>query len=120
MLVGIPTDDWNLQIELNRYLHCPANPPGAFADHGHEHHAYDVVRVSPGAWGALGTLEDVDPSSSWHGARKTFRLTADARTVMVRYDVPGRAAPVCVDTCLSPDYLTLLMNGRTRIRHWSR
>ena len=53
MVVGNPCDDWNWMEELNRYMDVPKNHPGAFADLGFEHDAYDGG--SNRVWTAEGT-----------------------------------------------------------------
>src|SRR5918994_626796 len=52
LVVGNPTDDWNFQEELNRYMDHPPNHPGALADVGFEHDRYLVSALSDGthAW----------------------------------------------------------------------
>ena len=43
LIIGNPSDDWNLQEELNRYMDCPRNHPGALSDVGYEHNQYQAT-----------------------------------------------------------------------------
>ncbi|MGY1663003.1 glycogen/starch synthase [Geodermatophilus sp. SYSU D00705] len=110
LVVGNPTDDWNRQEDLNRYMDAPANHPGALADGGAVHDRFaatvrledDAVRVD------LVDVEDASPSA---GLRKQILLDEDAAVLLVRYDLPPTMTGAVVDTCLSPDYYSLLRFG---------
>ena len=42
MVIGNPCDDWNWQEELNKFMHIPANHPGALTDLRFEDDRYEV------------------------------------------------------------------------------
>jgi hypothetical protein len=116
LVVGNPTDDWNCQEELNRYMDVPANHPGGLADaggvnDGYEvtvHHEDGVVRVE---------LENVQGDSPLHGLRKRIVLEAGSSALLVGYDLPAAALEVVVESCLSPDYYRLLRHGPAGLQH---
>ena len=110
LLVGNPSDDWNWQESLNSYMEQPANHPGALADVGAFHDRYRA-EVAVAADGVTAELVNVEDSGPLRGARKRVVLARGASALVVRYEaVPG---PVVVHSCLSPDYRTLLREGRS-------
>ncbi|GAA2719548.1 hypothetical protein CAE01nite_07090 [Cellulomonas aerilata] len=118
LLVGNPTDDWNWQESLNRYMDQPANHPGALADHGAFDDRYRA-RVETTPAGVVVDLVDEEATGPMRGARKRVFLGREA-ALGVRYDRgDGRdepAAPTTLHTCLSPDYATLLRHGRSALQ----
>ncbi|SFK58293.1 glycogen/starch synthase [Geodermatophilus ruber] len=110
LVVGNPTDDWNRQESMNRYMDLPANHPGALADAGAVHDRHDpAVHVADGT--ACVELTDVQEDSPLCGLRKQILLAEGSAALVVGYDLPATAAGVTVDTCLSPDYWSLLRHG---------
>jgi hypothetical protein len=118
--IGNPTDHWNLQEDLNRYMRSPANHPGALSDVGFENDPYRVAALETGADYAFVELNNVGADSSLRGARKSFLLAADSPALVVRYELPDGATPLAVESCLSPDYDRLLRDGRRRIQRCER
>lgn len=116
LLVGNPTDDWNFQQSLNSYMDLPANHPGALADVGFEHDRYEVFALRATSDYAFAELINVERSSALFGSRKSVLLTADAPALMVRYETLGRLEAFSTRSCLSPDYLRLLREGRGGLR----
>ena len=118
LLVGNPSDDWNWQESLNRYMEQPANHPGALADEGafNDRYEADVAVTADGVTVDLVNLEATGPL---RGARKRLFL-GHSPALSVRYQTarngsnPGAASTV-VRTCLSPDYATLLREGRSAL-----
>jgi hypothetical protein len=110
--IGNPTDHWNFQEELNRYMDLPANHPGALADVGFEHEPWRVVE-------AAGACLRMEATGALLGARKAIVATPRDPALVVCYELPQAGAPFATEACLSPDYLTLLREGRralTRVR----
>ncbi|HSE69323.1 MAG TPA: glycogen/starch synthase [Nocardioidaceae bacterium] len=117
LAVGNPTDDWNWQESLNRYMDRPANHPGALADSGFVHDRYEVSITAEGDV-VLVEMVDVQAGSALHGARKRVLLEADSPALLVHYDLPPSRAELSTDVCLSPDYRTLLRHGRRHVRRF--
>jgi starch synthase len=115
LLVGNPTDDWNFQEELNRFMDQPANHPGALRDLGYEHDRYAVSGLQVGLTHARVDLTNVQPDSRLHGCRKTLLLTADAESLLVCYRAPEEVREPATEACLSPDYYRLLREGRAAV-----
>lgn len=115
LVVGNPTDDWNWQESLHRYMDQPANHPGALSDLGFVHDRYDAStpEVSDGA---LVELVDVDENSDLRGARKRILLPDDGEALVVAYELPYGCEELTVETCLSPHYYQLLRQGRRGLR----
>jgi starch synthase len=114
-VVGNPTDHWNFQEALNRYMDQPPNHPGALADVGFEHDRYEIDDLESGpdhAFVQLANLE-MGPLS---GARKGFLLPASASGLVVCYELPDGVEQLATEACLSPDYHSLLRNGRRDVR----
>lgn len=117
LVVGNPADDWNWQEEQNRFMEVPPNHPGAFADAGHENDRYRVLSAFEDERGAEVGLVNHETVRPLAGALKVFRLAAGARRIDVSYVLP-RASDrrgserLGVDFALSPDYLSLLREGR--------
>jgi hypothetical protein len=104
MVIGNPCDDWNWMEELNRFMDVPRNHPGAFADDGFEHEAFETGRLpQPGSAVAV-ALE------SAHGLSKEYRL--EGSRIGVTYTLPDGVESLAVEFGLSPDYLRLLRDGR--------
>ncbi|WP_222267309.1 glycogen/starch synthase [Modestobacter marinus] len=115
LVVGNPTDDWNCQEEMNRYMDVPANHPGALADLGSVHDRH-VVTVHPGDGALAVELEDVQPDSPLCGLRKRVLLDAGSAALLIGYDLPLDVPGLTVETCLSPDYHELLREGAGALR----
>ncbi|MEP7198838.1 MAG: hypothetical protein ABI874_03370 [Chloroflexota bacterium] len=115
LVVGNPADDWNWQEALNRFMELPRNHPGAFADVAHENDAYSVRAMDCAAETATAHLVNCAPESALRGTEKIFRLGADASAVRVSYLLPATREPLRVEFCLSPDYLSLLREGRRSV-----
>jgi hypothetical protein len=110
LVVGNPTDDWNCQEAMNRYMDVPANHPGALADLASVHDRFEVT-VHPGDGVLAVELEDVQPDSPLCGLRKRVLLEAGGAALLVGYDLPVDLPSLTVETCLSPDYHQLLRAG---------
>ncbi len=117
LVVGNPTDDWNWQESLNRYMDEPANHPGALADGGFTHDRYDVT-VTLEDDDVLVEMVDVEPDSALRGARKRILLEADSHVLTVGYELPPDLPLLMVEVCLSTDYYSLLRNGRQDVRRF--
>jgi starch synthase len=108
--IGNPTDHWNFQEELNRYMDLPANHPGALADVGYEHEPWRVEDAS-------GSCVRMGATGALRGARKAIVAAPGEPVLIVCYDLPDAGAAFATEACLSPDYLTLLREGRRALRH---
>ena len=115
LVVGNPTDDWNRQEALNRYMDVPANHPGALADVGsvHDRHAV-TVHHADGA--VVAELVDVEETSPLCGLRKRVLLEDEAAALVVGYELPPGTSGLTVENCLSPDYHRLLRHGADGLR----
>jgi hypothetical protein len=112
MVVGNPSDDWNLKEELNDYMDVPRNHPGAMADVGFEHDSYtvQVMAAKDGSVSALLTNECRDSSAL--GMTKKYSLVSyEDEKICVEYALPGTLSGLEVECGLSPDYLRLLREG---------
>lgn len=116
LVVGNPADDWNWQEEANQFMRVPRNHPGGFADVGHENDAWQVDAVWSGDDGVFVQLLNVEPGSSIAGATKTFHLAGDRPVLGASYHLPDVPERFLVDFALSPDYLSLLRQGRAAVR----
>lgn len=116
LLIGNPTDDWNWQEELNRYMDRPPNHPGALAEGGYPHDRWEVRRRQAAADHVVAELVNVEPASPLRGARKTVALPAAEAALGVCYRLDRRVPGLTVQFCLSPDYYRLLREGRRRVR----
>ena len=111
LVIGNPSDDWNWQESLNRYMDEPANHPGALADLGFVHDRYDVS-LSFDEDAVMVDLVDVEEGSVLRGARKRILLGATSQALLVEYQLPHRHRGLNLDICLSTDYYSLLREGR--------
>ncbi len=109
LVIGNPTDDWNFQQELNRYMDWPPNHPGALVDVGFEHDRYQVSAV--GETAACVEMTNVQHGSRLFGTHKSVIMAPDVPALVVCYRLPGGRG-VAVEACLSPDYYRLLREGR--------
>jgi hypothetical protein len=112
LVVGNPTDHWNWQEELNRYMDVPPNHPGGLADLGFVHDPWRANAVEASPDGAFVELVNAGDGPLC-GARKT--VLAGRHDVVVCYRLPEAVPALVVQTCLSPDYLGLLRNGRRHV-----
>jgi hypothetical protein len=106
--IGNPTDHWNFQEELNRYMDLPANHPGALADVGFEHEPWRVADIGDRAI-------RLEADGALQGATKALAIVPGEPALMVRYELPESMARFATEACLSPDYLTLLRYGRRAV-----
>ena len=116
LVVGNPADDWNWQEDVNRYMEVPANHPGALADVDHENERWELVATRTLADGVEAELRHVDADSPLLGSTKRFRLRRGAAHLEVAYELADPPERFRVDLGLSPDYLTLLREGRKAVR----
>jgi starch synthase len=100
MSIGNPTDHFNFQEELNKFMDVPPNHPGALVDVGGEHARHEVTALR-----TSGDLAIVELTRN--RLRKTVALSSEPPGLVVCYNGGGR-----VEMCLSPDYLRLLRAGR--------
>lgn len=122
LVIGNPTDDWNFQEELNRYMDQPPNHPGALADVGFEHDRYRVSALGTGAYARI-EMTNIEEGSPLFGTRKSVFLPSDSPALAVCYQLSGESGSLATETCLAPDYYRLLReshralspcNGATR------
>ncbi len=110
MVVGNPTDDWNLKEQLHDYMDIPRNHPGAFADVAFEHDSY-AVEIPDGE--ACAVLRNTVSASLAFDLIKEFHL--ELNTIRVEYILPRTLSSLDVEFGLSPDYLNLLRTGRAAL-----
>lgn len=113
LVIGNPTDDWNLQQELNSYMQQPPNHPGALADRGYEHDEYRVVTLD--AKQGVDML-NVQAGSDLYGARKRLRVLPEGNALAVCYHLPDTVGSLDTLLCCSPDYYRLLREGSAHVR----
>jgi hypothetical protein len=112
MVVGNPSDDWNLKEELNGYMDVPPNHPGAMADVGLEHDSYTVQIIAANGGSVAAILTNECRDSSAFGMTKKYSLVSyEDETVCVEYALPATLSRLEVECGLSPDYLRLLREG---------
>ena len=116
LVVGNPADDWNWQEELHHYMEVPANHPGALADVGHENERWALATTCSRPDRVEAELRHVDAGSALAGSTKRFRLDRGAADLEVTYELVGAPERFRVELGLSPDYLTLLREGRRALR----
>lgn len=116
LMVGNPTDDWNFQEELNRFMDLPANHPGAFSDVGFEHDCYEVERLVETDDSARVELVNRTSGSRLYGSRKHVSLLTTPAVLVVDYHLAPQSPPISIEVCLSPDYARLLRFGRHGLR----
>jgi starch synthase len=114
--VGNPTDHWNWQEGLNRYMDVPRNHPGALADVGFEHDRYAVAELGTGDGFAFARLLNVEEESPLRGTLKSLLLPASAPVLVVCYQLAEHLNGLVTESCLSPDYYSLLRRGRETLR----
>ena len=112
LLIGNPSDDWNVQEDLNCYMVVPPNHPGALADVGFEHDEYCLSSLDPCRGSHRAQMNNVQRGSALLGARKTVSVTEAGSVLSVCYRLPEGATDLSVETCLSPDYYRLLREGQ--------
>jgi hypothetical protein len=119
MVIGNPTDDWNLKEELNDYMDIPPNHPGALADVGFEHDFYSVGIVDAKGGGVQARLRNQQSTSAAFGLVKEIRLDSyEDHMVRVSYVLPEGLSGLDVEFGLSPDYLSLLRKGRSILEQY--
>jgi hypothetical protein len=116
MVIGNPSDDWNWQESLNRFMATPRNHPGALADLGYENDRHQAVILCASGSTVRVRLTNVQPASRACGMTKELTLAAGANELQVQYRLPAQLAAIAVDYGLSPDYLRLLRYG-SRLIH---
>jgi starch synthase len=108
LVIGNPTDDWNLQQELNAYMQQPPNHPGALADKGYERDDYCVVAMGH----TIGVkMMNVQAGSHLYGAHKSICLLPQSNSLAVCYCLPDSLKSLDTVICFSPDYYRLLREG---------
>jgi starch synthase len=112
LVIGNPSDDWNLQEEPNRHMSVPPNHPGALGEPGFEQDRYEVSALEAGSESAFVELLNTEEGSDLFGARKGVLLESGATALVVRYQTPGVPGGLIVRACLSPDYYRMLREGR--------
>jgi hypothetical protein len=110
LIIGNPTDDWNFQQELNRYMDWPPNHPGALVELDGLHDRYEITAMA--STGTRIEMTNVEHGSPLFGTRKRFILLPQAPVLAVCYRLPEGQDGLEVDSCLSPDYYHLLREGR--------
>lgn len=116
LVVGNPSDDWNLLDAPDRYMDRPANHPGALADARFEHDRYEVSSLGVEGGRPYAELTNVQEGSPLAGARKTMTLLPKASALLACYRLPERRPALDVGVCFSPDYYRLLREGRASLR----
>jgi hypothetical protein len=111
LVIGNPSDDWNLQEEPNHHMSVPPNHPGALGEAGFEHDRYEVSVLEIGSKSAFVELLNTEERSDLFGARKGVLLESGATALLVRYQTPGVSGGLVVRACLSPDYYRMLREG---------
>lgn len=112
LVIGNISDDWNLQEELNKYMDCPRNHPGALADVGYEHDHYRPIILESCGNSASAGLRNLELGSPLYGLEKRIDLMRDATHLSIAYSVPSDLWRVSTEICLSPDYHRLLRFGK--------
>lgn len=107
-VIGNPSDDSNLQEELNRYMDFPANHPGALVDVGFEHDAHRVESLS--SCPPCVELLNVEPLSPLRGTRKRVRIEG-TEGLAVAYQLAPGERHLTVEIAAIPDYLAALGEG---------
>ena len=115
LVIGNPTDDWNRQEELNRYMDVPANHPGGLADGGGFHDRYDVS-IHWGDGIVVSELRNVQEDSPLFGLCKRAVLDDTVPALLMVYDLPPDTDGITIHTCLSPDYYRLLRHGAAELQ----
>lgn len=116
MVVGNPSDDWNWMQELNRFMEVPANHPGALCDAGMEHDAYAVqIESTKGAVVEV-ELKNVQIASKGMGLTKRIHLESSESSLGISYSIPESVGEISIGFAFSPDYLSLLRYGSSRLR----
>ena len=111
LVIGNLSDDWNLQEELNRYMDCPRNHPGALADVGYEHNRYQAI-ISEARGQVSVRLQNVEAGSPLYNLEKRIDLAPETGHLSVTYTIPKELWRVSTEICLSPDYHRLLKYGK--------
>ncbi|HKZ78503.1 MAG TPA: phosphotransferase [Pyrinomonadaceae bacterium] len=112
LVIGNLSDDWNLQEELNRYMDCPRNHPGALADVGYEHNRYQGIISEANGPAVSVRLLNVEPGSPLNSLEKQICLDAESSYLSITYAVPRELWRVSTEICLSPDYHRMLRYGK--------
>lgn len=114
MVIGNPTDDWNFQEELNGWMRTPANHPGALADMKFEADRYEASLAQEDN-AAMLVLRNVEEKSLARGLSKEIVLEKASHRLAVRYKLPPSLPVVDIHFGLSPNYLQLLREGKSRL-----
>ena len=118
MVIGNPSDDWNWQEELNKYMETPANHPGALSDIGHEDDRHKATVTESNGDKAEAFLVNKRAKSSAYGLRKIFRLFRAKNELEVTYELPQTLTNLSIECGLSPDYLHLLRFGQSSLTEY--
>lgn len=114
MVIGNPTDDWNFQEELNRYMQRPPNHPGALADLHFEDDRYRIETLDERQ--IMVEISNQERGSQLFGAGKRVQLLSHASTLVASYHLPRAIHGFTSVICLSPDYYRLLREGRSAMQ----
>jgi tRNA A-37 threonylcarbamoyl transferase component Bud32 len=112
LVIGNLSDDWNLQEELNRYMDCPRNHPGALADVGYEHNSYQATISQTQDQAVSVILRNVESGSPLYGLEKRIDLAPETGHLAITYRIPKDLWRVSTEVCFSPDYHRLLRYGK--------
>jgi len=117
LVVGNPIDDWNWLERLHEYMDVPPNHPGAFSDVGYEHDCYEASLRATDGDEVNARLLNAQPDSP--RIEKKIRLFEGGDAIRVEYALPETMASLLIEFGLSPDYLSLLRDGRRGARSYS-
>jgi len=83
---------------------------------GFEHDRYAVAELGTGDGFAFARLLNVEEDSPLRGTLKSFLLPASAPVLVVCYQLAEHLNGLVTESCLSPDYYSLLRDGRKCLR----
>ncbi len=112
LIIGNPSDDWNLQEELNRYMDCPRNHPGALSDVGYEHNRYQASILESNGDQVCVRFRNIEAGSPLINLEKRIELRKNTGHLSIKYITPANLWRVSTEICLSPDYHKLLQHGK--------
>ncbi|MEX2460163.1 MAG: hypothetical protein WD469_02480 [Paenibacillaceae bacterium] len=117
LTIGNPSDDWNLLEEINDFMDSPMNHPGALADYGYEHDAYEIssLTVKDNDEAELVMINNHSGSAAFGLTKRISLFKGESRINICYESVPQAILPLSMDIGCSPDYLRLLREGRSSI-----
>ncbi len=119
MVIGNPTDDWNLMEELNQWMDVPRNHPGALADAGFERDRYEASVIVACGQVVFARLNNIQAGSGASGLVKILFLAQGSNSLRLDYLLPESLPGITIEFGLSPDYLSLLRYGRCLLREYT-